>query len=203
MVVKHRTLVLTIVSYVFYSTGFLHKDIHLWITTMSIGYSRPESKKNSIQKYVNVDETKNHVKNKKISNQDLEKKIILDDLVFKFNMIVKGMISHVTEYYGDSNMAGMELILSDIIEKSPDEPISCFLMNIYKNDSYRTNILKQNDIFFMNENYDDIVGGDDESTAKLFEFKDLWQQVDEDTKKFIKKSMMALVKICQKYVLSL
>ena len=55
----------------------------------------------------------------------------------------------------------------------------------------------------MNENYDDIVGGDDESTAKLFEFKDLWQQVDEDTKKFIKKSMMALVKICQKYVLSL
>lgn len=137
------------------------------------------------------------------TGKDLEKERNLADLVFKFNVVITGMIKHINEYYGDSSMPGMEMILNDIIDKSPEEPISCFLMNIYKNDSYRINILKQNDKFFMEEDYDEFTSGDDERTSKLFEFKDLWKQIDMDTKNFIKKSMMALVKICQKYVLSL
>ena len=134
---------------------------------------------------------------------DLEKEQILADLIFKFNMVIMGMIKHITEYYGDSSMSGMELVLSDIINKTPDEPISCFLINIYKNDSYRLNILQQNDKFFIDECYDEFTEGDDVRTAKLFEFKYLWKQIDDDTKDFIKKSMMALVKICQKYILSM
>jgi hypothetical protein len=40
-------------------------------------------------------------------------------------------------------------------------------------------------------------------TMHLFEFKNLWGQIKDDTKLFIKKSMSALVKICQRYILSL
>lgn len=177
-----------IVSKGFLYSDFLHKDIHKLIITMS-----------SKQKVKTSTKEPSKLKEKR----DLEKERILADLVFKFNMVVTGMIKHITEYYGDSSMSGMEMILTDIIEKSPDEPISCFLMNIYKNDRYRVNILKQNDKFFMDEDYDDFTGGDDERTTKLFEFKDLWKQIDDDTKNFIKKSMMALVKICQKYILSM
>ena len=133
----------------------------------------------------------------------LEKEHDCANLVLKFNMVVAGMIKHITEYYGDSSISGMEMILTDIIEKNPDELISFFLMNIYKNDNYRTNILKQNDDFFMEEDYDHFTKQDNTKTKKLFEFKDLWKQIDDDTKTFIKKSMMALVKICQKYVLNL
>ena len=131
------------------------------------------------------------------------KDIILKDLIFKFNMVIMSMIQHITTYHSDSSMAGMELILSDIIDKMPQEPISVFLINIYKNDNYRLNILKENDKFFMEETYDDFTGGDDERTTKLFEFKNLWKQIDQETKDFIKKSMMILVKICQKYILNL
>jgi hypothetical protein len=143
------------------------------------------------------------VKESTKNNDDLEKERILADLIFKFNMVIAGMIRHITEYYGDSTMSGMDIFLNDIIEKTPKEPISCFLMNIYKNDQYRTNILKQNDDFFLEEDYDELTEGDNEKTSKLFEFKDLWKQIDNDTKNYIKKSMMTLVKICQKYVLSI
>ena len=146
--------------------------------------------------------SKQRVGNKN-KDEDIEKEIILEDLVFKFNMVISGMIKHITEYYNDSSMSTLRTVLTDIIDKSPKEPISYFLLNIYKNDEYRINILNQNDNFFMNQEYDEFTDGDDEKTAKLFEFKDLWKQIDDDTKNFIKKSMMAMVRICQKYILNL
>jgi hypothetical protein len=150
-----------------------------------------------------INKQKSKTISKKNTNLMESKDIILKDLIFKFNMVIMGMIRHITTYHTESSMAGMELILSDIIEKMPQEPISVFLINIYKNDEYRLNILKENDKFFMEESYDDFTGGDDERTTKLFEFKNLWKQIDQETKDFIKKSMMTLVKICQKYILSL
>lgn len=116
------------------------------------------------------------------------------------------MINHITEYYADSTASKLKLVLTNIIIETPDEPISCFLLNVYKNDSYRKNILKQNDAFFIDEidnNSDEISDGDQDKVAKLFEFKDLWGKIDEDTRNFIKRSMMALVKICERYVLNL
>ncbi|VBB18297.1 hypothetical protein YASMINEVIRUS_760, partial [Yasminevirus sp. GU-2018] len=155
-------------------------------------------------------------KSKKVQNEEVElteeeiefnkKKQEQHDLVNKFNYVVINMIDHITEYYGDSNMAKLKLFLTNLIVETPDEPIACFLLNVYKNDDYRTNILKQNDKFFVDEidnNSDTLSQGDDEKVTKLFEFKELWTQIDTDTKTFIKKSMMALVKICSKYVLAL
>ena len=128
---------------------------------------------------------------------------IMNDLISKFNTVIMGMINHVTDYYGDSNMLKMRLILENIINTAHDEAISYFLINIYMNDKYRSNILKQNDDFFLNENYDTMTENNKEKIAQIFQFKDLWTQIDLDTKNFIKKSMIALVKISQKYILML
>jgi predicted methyltransferase len=162
----------------------------------------------------------NNKKCDQIDNQNLElnkKKEIQDSLVNTFNLVVINMIRHITEYYGDPNMVKLQLVLEDIIIKTPDEPIACFLLNVYKNDDYRHNILKQNDKFFMDEidkqsltisDYDQDNNqnndqNNQEQIVKMFEFKTLWQHIDTDTKCFIKKSMMGLVKICQKYIFSL
>ena len=37
----------------------------------------------------------------------------------------------------------------------------------------------------------------------MFQFKDLWKQIDTDTKNYIKKSMKTLVVISNKYVKTL
>lgn len=132
-----------------------------------------------------------------------DKNETLKELVAKFNTIVSGMVNHITEYYGDPNTICISLILENIIKYRPETLITYFLMNIFKNDEYRLNILKQNDDFFINHNYDNLTGGDDSKISKVFEFKNLWKKVDGETKNFIKKSMLALVKICQSYVLTL
>lgn len=149
-----------------------------------------------------MDKSKTKTKTKTKANRSTKNEKIAD-IICKFNMVIKNMIHHITQYYTDTTMIGMDIILNEIIDKTPDEPISCFIMNIYKNDEYRINILKQNDKFFLEENYDEFVSGDDERTTKMFEFKELWKKIDNDTKNYIKKSMMTMVKISQQYILAL
>lgn len=153
-------------------------------------------------------QSNNRPKNKS-DVDDMKKKAIIDELVNKFNLVVINMIRHITDYYCDTGMSEIQLVLEKIIIDTPDEPIACFIMNIYKVDDYRHNILEQNDKFFLDE-LDDVSSdasglsdNDRKTVTKMFEFKDLWYQIDDDTKCFIKKSMMTLVKICQKYILSL
>ena len=77
------------------------------------------------------------------------------------------------------------------------------MLNIYRNDTYRENILAQNDTFFLNEDFGNLTCGDKDKVSKLFEFKQLWTKIDETTKNFIKKSMCALIKLTQKYIMTL
>jgi len=146
--------------------------------------------------------TKHH---SKTQTRQLEKTQSLADLADKFNTVVMGIVKHLSEYYNEvAGIGGMDLILSSIIHDAPEEPIAYFIMNVYKNDDYRTNILNQNDKFFVNHHYDEhLKDGDKDRIAKLFEFKELWKQIDTDTKNYIKKAMLALVKISQKYILTL
>ena len=125
------------------------------------------------------------------------------NLVNKFNLAINTLVEHIVEHYGDISARAAQCIVSNIIRFSPNEPISFFLLNIYSNDDYRHNILIQNDDFFINNQMDDLTQGDSNKMAKLFEFKELWKVCDDNTKLFIKKTMLVLVKICQKYISTL
>jgi hypothetical protein len=128
---------------------------------------------------------------------------ISNDLVVKFNYVIMSMITHIIDYYSDSNTEKMKFVLEQIIKKMPEEPISYFLIHVYENDVYRRNILEQNDSFFIGENFEKYTKNNKDKVSKLFEFKDLWKKIDNGTKQLIKKSMVALVKISQKYILAI
>jgi hypothetical protein len=141
-------------------------------------------KKNIILKYYNMSEKQTQ-------------------LISKFNTVILALINHIVETHGDMTTKTVQYIITNVINLTPNEPISFFLLNIYKNDDYRNNILLQNDSFFINNDMNDLTQGDTNKMAKLFEFKQLWTVSSEDTKLFVKKTMMVLVKICQKYILLL
>src|SRR5947208_10455541 len=107
-----------------------------------------------------------HQKSSKTNRKlDLDKEQKLEDLVHKFNMVITGMVKLIVDYYGDPNVASMQMILIDIINETPNELISYFLLNIYKNDDYRENILKQNDKFFLDQEYEEFTSEDNDKIA--------------------------------------
>jgi hypothetical protein len=124
----------------------------------------------------------------------------LSKLENKFNIILLGMIKYITNYQNDAKITVLSTLIEQIISNKPDEPISCFLLYIYRNDDYRINILNENDAFFMNHDISEIGNS---MIKQVFEFKELWKKINDETKQYIKRSMKALVLISQKYILSI
>ena len=125
----------------------------------------------------------------------------LSKLENKFNLIIIGMIKHMSNYHNDTKVKLISGIAEKIIQNKPEEPISCFLLHIYKNDDYRTNILNENDSFFMNYDINSVKNTN--MLGHILEFKSIWKKIDNETKTYIKRAMKALVLISQKYVLSI
>jgi hypothetical protein len=137
-----------------------------------------------------------------------EKQHKVNDLIGKFNKVMLDMIDHITQYYPDSDISIAKSLIEKIVTEHPDKGMSMFLLNVYGNDEYRKNILLQNDNFFINNEYEHL---HDKSNAdltgwrmeKIFQFKELWKLIDNDTKNYIKKSVMIMIKICEKYLLTI
>lgn len=125
----------------------------------------------------------------------------LKKLENKFNLIILGMIKHITNYHNDIKIKLLSGIAEKIILNRPEEPIACFLLHIYRNDDYRKHILNENDVFFMNYDINSI--GNSSMIKHIFEFKSIWGKIDDETKTYIKRAMKGLVLISQKYILSM
>jgi len=126
-----------------------------------------------------------------------------NNMINHFNLVVISMIRHLTDYYNDPSMTQLRIVLEEIIIETPDEPIAQFIMKIYKNDDHRRSILASSDNFYTSAIGSMNTNNMNTTKERLFEFNNLWNQIDDDTKSFIKKSMKTLVKICQQYILSL
>lgn len=133
-------------------------------------------------------------------------------LIHKFNLILEKMINTTIKYYGTEldELCKMESMIMQYIADYPEEPISNFLLHIYRNDQYRDCILRGDDDFFIEKEYDEEYSGSvmsyfnkEEYIRKIFQFKKIWKSIDNDTKNFIKKSMYCLVLISEKYIRSL
>lgn len=135
-------------------------------------------------------------------------------LIDKFNKVINIMLDHIIRYHRSDDLEKVRSLIDQYIVCYPEEPISNFLIHIYRNDIYRESILNGDDKFFMESKYQDIRPDSYQSSIcnyfskeqyirKLLEFKDIWGTMDLPTKEFIKKTMLCLVKISEKYILSI
>lgn len=140
----------------------------------------------------------------------LKKESVQKKLIDKFNQVINIMLNHILKYHQSDELEKVRSIIDQYIVHYPEEPISNFLIYIYKNDAYRECILNGDDTFFMDNKCNaahHISKGHffskEQYIRKLFEFRDIWGSMDCETKEFIKKSMLCLVKISEKYILSI
>lgn len=143
----------------------------------------------------------------------IKKESLQKTLVDKFNQVINIMLAHIIRYHRSDDLERVKSLIDQYIVCYPEEPISNFLIHIYRNDTYRECILNGDERFFMESKYQDIHHNEQTSIynyfskeqyiRKLFEFRDIWGGLDQPTKEFIKKSMLCLVKISEKYILNI
>lgn len=107
-----------------------------------------------------------------------------------------------SEFPNDRSLGTYAGVINNMIKTRPLEPISNFLIYVYKDDNYRNNILAGNDNFFLSNNHSKVLNGDQQKANMMFQFKTCWNEMTPTLQSYIKQSMMTLVRIAEQYILS-
>jgi hypothetical protein len=121
-----------------------------------------------------------------------------NDLIESFNKISINMVTHLGIEFKDSIFGKNNTIIKNFFKFKPNEVIIMFLDSIYADDVYRKNIKDGNDNFFLTQSYDHMVNAGYQS--RIFEFKDIWGKMSNNTKLIVKDSMSMLVDHCELYL---
>ena len=114
-----------------------------------------------------------------------------------FNKIMLTMYNHLAKKFPQSYFGIYSDTANKFVSERPNEPISYFIKYVYSNDEYREKIFAQDDSYFMNQNYSEVP---QEKSMKIFEIKELWNTLDDNTKKLIKLTFKHLADRTKLYV---
>ena len=131
-------------------------------------------------------------------NQITDLKNKKSDLIDSFNKISINMVTHLGNEFKDSIFGKNKTMIKNYFKFKPNEIIIMYLENIYADDVYRQHIKNGNDQFFMSQTYNELNNAGYES--RIFEFKDIWGKMSNNTKLIVKDSMSMLVDHCELYL---
>jgi hypothetical protein len=119
-----------------------------------------------------------------------------------FNTVINDIcVSVLKSSPNDPTMQTYKDVVGEIIKESPIEPISLFVMYIYKDPTYRQNIADGNENFFIDEDHQNMTKGDNNKVATMFQFKSSWKNFDTSQKDYVKNATKMLLKIAETYII--
>jgi len=120
------------------------------------------------------------------------------DLIESFNKIAINMIIHLGNNFKDSLFCKNRIMLKNFFKFKPNDVIAYFVYYIYSYDDFRKKIRDGDDKFFMEQTYDDAKNKGYE--VRIFEFKDIWIRMDDNSKRIVKESMKMMMDHAELYL---
>jgi len=125
----------------------------------------------------------------------------INKCVMVCNTVISNLANTISKNFPDDQSIGTYSgVIKEVVEKRPLEPISLFLLHVYRNDEYRENILSGNDNFFLSNNHNHLTNSDSEKISIMFQFKNSWSFMSNDMKQYTRQSMITIVKTCEQYI---
>lgn len=99
----------------------------------------------------------------------------------------------------------MELFIYDdivrkVIKKNHEEPISLFLIHVFQNKQYRQAIMDSDENFFKSNRHDNLTSSDEDRIKAMFQFKSCWNEMNDESKNYIKAAFKKMVELCDTYL---
>lgn len=121
-----------------------------------------------------------------------------NDLIESFNKIAINMIKHLGTHFKDSIFNKNKTMINNFFKFKPNDIIAYFVYYVYSYDEYRKKIKDGDERFFMEQTYDDAKSKGYE--VRIFEFKDIWIRMDDNSKRIVKESMKMMVDHAELYL---
>jgi hypothetical protein len=142
-----------------------------------------------IMEYSNVNELKTLiVKLKKDS----------DDCIGELKEVILPLIDELVRLSGDHMLIMYKQDIINFINKNPKMIVDTLIMRCYedKEGILRAKIVRGDESFFLQNNFEDMTEGDTQIMSIIFKFKDFWGKLNQDNKEILKSYLLTIISLC-------
>jgi hypothetical protein len=130
----------------------------------------------------------------KLSNVNIE----IQQCIMMFNSLLKDLSEILIKQFSEELILTTSYeILREILINKPQEPIMKFILNVYKNKSYRENIINGNDDFFRNSKN---INNLDDKIKLFFQFRNYWDKLSNEKQIYFKNVLKTMIEISELYI---
>ncbi len=121
-----------------------------------------------------------------------------DDSVEELKEVILPLIDELVKLSGDHMLVMHKQDIINFINKNPKKIVDTLIKRCYEdNDGFlRAKIVRGDESFFMQNNFEDMTDGDTQIMSIIFKFKDFWGKLNQENKEILKSYLLTIVYLC-------
>lgn len=121
----------------------------------------------------------------------------MDAIRGDFNIMIIDLATQIANVCPTSIIGTNLNVLKNLVKTKPETIIDIFVQKVLK---YKPQIDDGDESFFMNNSFSSETDGADDKVAKVFEFKNIWKQLNNQNKDIVKQYMKYLCQLALAYL---
>ena len=121
-----------------------------------------------------------------------------DTAVIELKEVILPLVDELVRLSGDHMLILYKSTLVSFINKNPKIIVDTLILRCYedKEGFLRAKIVRGDESFFLQNNFEDMTEGDTKIMSIIFKFKDFWGKLNQDNKEILKSYLLTIISLC-------
>ena len=121
-----------------------------------------------------------------------------DKAVDELKGVILPLVDELVRLSGDHMLILYKSTIVSFINKNPKTIVDTLILRCYedKEGLLRAKIIRGDESFFLQNNFEDMTEGDTKIMSIIFKFKDFWGKLNQDNKEILKSYLLTIVSLC-------
>jgi hypothetical protein len=121
-----------------------------------------------------------------------------DDSIDELKEVILPLVDELVRLSGDHMLIMYKQDIVNFINKNPKMIVDTLILRCYedKEGILRAKIVRGDESFFLQNNFEDMTEGDTQIMSIIFKFKDFWGKLNQENKEILKSYLLTIVSLC-------
>ena len=121
-----------------------------------------------------------------------------DTAVIELKEVILPLVDELVRLSGDHMLILYKSTIVSFINKNPKTNVDTLILRCYedKEGILRAKIVRGDESFFLQNNFEDMTEGDTKIMSIIFKFKDFWGKLNQNNKEILKSYLLTIVSLC-------
>ena len=121
-----------------------------------------------------------------------------DNAIDELKNVILPLVDELVRLSGDHMLILYKSTINSFINKNPKTIVDTLILRCYedKEGLLRAKIIRGDESFFLQNNFEDMTEGDTKIMSIIFKFKDFWGKLNQDNKEILKSYLLTIISLC-------